>query len=446
MSRVNHRAEQERTIFAESTPQGFGGISLIRLSGANTLKIIQELTGRHDWLPHVQRPVTLRDGSGRPIDQVMVVFHPAPHSFTGEDLAEIGCHGNPLIVRLVLEALASTGLAVPADRGDFTRRAYLGGKFTLPQAEGLSALIEARSLSGLSMARDLMAGRLSLDLRRVLDDLLAAHAAIEASFLEEDIEIDAQAIAARLRGGIASLQGLLKGADAAPCLYKGVATVIAGAPNAGKSSLFNTLLGYERAIVHAEEGTTRDIITEHVVISGIDFIFHDTAGIRIPSSGAEEAGIARTLAALKDADLILYVVDANLGLQPDEHAWLVPDKTIVVLNKIDLCSDGAGDDIPGFVNVRVSAKFRQGIDTLVQAMQRSFPQELPRIFLERHRVLMTRTEAALQRSLAVLENGQALDVLTLDLVEAIAALKSLLGDETGEDILDRIFSDFCVGK
>ncbi|MEN6476273.1 MAG: tRNA uridine-5-carboxymethylaminomethyl(34) synthesis GTPase MnmE [Syntrophaceae bacterium] len=434
------------TIFAESTPQGFGGISLIRLSGAHTLSIIQKLSGRRDWTPHVQRPMAIRDRSGVLIDQVMIAFHPAPHSFTGEDLAEIGCHGNPLIVRSVLEAIESTGLAVPAGRGEFTRRAYLGGKLTLPQAEALSALIDARSVSGVSMARDLMAGGLTTDLRRVLEDCQTVHAEIEASFLEEDIEIDVAELKARLQNGMAFLERALKGTEAAPGLYKGIATVIAGAPNAGKSSLFNALLGYERAIVHAEEGTTRDIIAEHMVFSGIDFIFHDTAGIRIPSTGAEQAGIDRTMAALKDADLILYVVDAARGLEEEESPWLSRGKTIVVLNKIDLCLDGAGDDVPGFVTVRVSAKFRQGIDTLVQAMQRSFPQELPQIFLERHRHLMSQAATGLRRALSGLESGQALDVLTLDLIEAITSLKNLLGDETSEDVLDRIFAAFCVGK
>ena len=433
------------TIFAESTPHGFGGISLIRLSGTHTLRIIQELSGRHDWPPHVQRTMTIRDRSGGLIDQVMIVFHPAPHSFTGEDLAEIGCHGNPLIVRSVLEALEATGLAVPAGRGEFTRRAFLSGKMTLPQAEALSALIEARSISGLSMARDLMAGGLSQDLRRILEDCRTVHVEIEASFLEEDIALDVKALEARLQNVMASLEELLKGAEAAPGLYKGIATVIAGAPNAGKSSLFNAFLGYERAIVHAEEGTTRDIIAEHMVFSGIDFIFHDTAGIRIPSTGAEQAGIDRTMAALKDADLILYVVDATRGIKEEEFPWLARGKTIVVLNKIDLCPQGV-KDIPGFVNVRVSAKHGQGIDTLVQAMQRSFPQELPQVFLERHRGILTQTAASLQRALTGLVRGQALDVLTLDLIEAITSLKTLLGDETSADVLDRIFAAFCVGK
>jgi len=445
LSRANPHAEQERTIFAESTPHGFGGISIIRLSGAQTQSILQALTGRHDWAAHVQRPALLRDRTGELIDQVMIAFHPAPHSFTGEDLAEIGCHGNPLVVRTILEAIESTGMAVPAARGEFTRRAYLGGKLTLPQAEGLGALIEARSMSGLSMAKGLMAGHLSTDLRRVLEDCQAVHAEIEASFLEEDIEIDAQGITSRLEGGMGFLLGLLTDAEAAPALYKGINTVIAGAPNAGKSSLFNALLGYERAIVHAEEGTTRDIIAEHMVVSGIDFIFHDTAGIRIPTTGAEQAGIDRTMAALKDADLILYVVDAARGFKEEETPWLSHGKTIVVLNKIDLTPEGI-DDIPGFVNVRVSAKFRQGIDALAAAMQRSFPQELPHIFLERHRALITQAAAGLQRAVSGCKSGQAWDVLTLDLIESITCLKNLLGDETSEDVLDRIFATFCVGK
>lgn len=432
------------TIYAESTPQGFGGLSTIRLSGPATLAVLQALTGKTTWSAHLQQPAVLRDAAGV-IDQAMVVFHPAPRSYTGEDVAEISCHGNPLIVRAVLDAIQSSGLARPAGRGEFTRRAFANGKLDLAQAEAVGALIEARSLSGVRMAKDLLAGGLSASLRPLLDELQDVQAEIEASFLSEDIPLDLAGLGGRVAAVIAGLEGNLQGAARAPALYKGITTVIAGRPNAGKSSLFNALLGCERAIVHEEAGTTRDILTEHMLISGIDFVFHDTAGIRSSPTGPEKIGIDRTLGAIQEADLILYVVDARLGMPADESCQLVPGKTILVLNKIDLCPQ-ARMDIPGYLTVRISAKYGQGIEDLVEAMVGTFPRGLPQVFLERHLTLLARAASAMRLVAAALADGSAQDVLTLDLQDAIGALKSLLGDEQGADVLDRIFASFCVGK
>lgn len=432
------------TIYAESTPQGFGGLSTIRLSGPETLSVLHALTGRDVWPPHTQRPALIQDAAGV-LDQAMVVFHPGPHSYTGEDVSEISCHGNPLIVRALLDAIQATGLACPAGRGEFTRRAFLNGKLDLAQAEAVGALIEARSLSGVQMAGNLLAGGLSDALREILAGMQAILADIEASFLIEDGEFDVIDARERTAALIVPLEEYLRNTAAAPALFKGITTIIAGLPNAGKSSLFNALLGFERAIVHEEAGTTRDIITEHVLLSGIDFIFHDTAGIRETSTGPEKIGIDRTLAAIRAADLVLYVVDARCGFQPEEHRWLVPGKTIIALNKIDL--DPVGSlDIPGYPVVRISAKTGSGITDLIQAMQHVFPQELPAVFLERHLALLQRAKDAMQAVAAALEDASALDVLTLDLREAIRAIRTILGEETRADILDMIFATFCVGK
>lgn len=436
--------ERPTTIYAESTPKGFGGLSMIRLSGPETLRVLHALTERDMWPSHTQHLAVIKDAAGV-LDQAMIVFHPAPHSYTGEDLSEICCHGNPLIVQAILDAVQATGLACPAGKGEFTRRAFLNGKLDLAQAEAVGALIDARSLSGVRMAKDLLAGGLSDALRELLAAMQAVLADIEASFLIDDSEIDLNAIQERVANIIVRLGGYLRDASSAPALFKGITTIIAGLPNAGKSSLFNALLGFDRAIVHEEAGTTRDIITEHMLLSGIDFIFHDTAGIRETSTGPEKIGIDRTLAAIREADLVLYVVDSQCGLTADEFRWLVPGKTIVVLNKIDLFPNGR-QDIPGYTTVRTSAKFGSGITDLVAAMQRAFPQELPQVFLERHLGLLNRADDAMRLVAEALAGGSALDVLTLDLQAAIGALKTLLGDETRADILDAIFAAFCVGK
>jgi tRNA modification GTPase len=402
------------------------------------------MTGKTAWSPHYQQLVRIRDASGATIDQAMLAFHPAPHSYTGEDLAEISCHGNPLIVKTILDAIRATGLARPAQKGEFTRRAYLNGKLDLAQAEAVGALIEAQSLTGIEMARNLLAGDLSVLVQGIAMDLQDIRADIEASFIAEDIEFDEDSLIVRLGRVIDRLEGHARAAAAS--FYQGLTTIIAGLPNAGKSSLFNVLLGFNRAIVHEEEGTTRDIIREHVILNGIDFMFHDTAGIRDTSTGPERIGIDRTIEAIRESDLLLYVVDAVKGIQDDEFRWLaLGRKTIVVMNKMDLSTQAVAD-IPGVDTVRISARCGQGIDDLLAAMHRAFPQDLPQVFLERHVYLLHQALDALNSATGARAGGLTMDVLTLDIQRAIQALKAIIGEESSEDILDSIFSRFCVGK
>lgn len=404
------------------------------------------MTGKTAWSPHYQLLVRIRDASGAVIDQAMVTFHPAPHSYTGEDLAEISCHGNPLIVKTILDAIRDTGLARPAQKGEFTRRAYLNGKLDLAQAEAVGALIEAQSLTGIEMARNLLAGDLSVVVQDITMDLQDIQAEIEASFIAEDIEFDEDSLILRLGRVIGWLDGYVRAGAAAASLYQGITTIIAGLPNAGKSSLFNVLLGFNRAIVHEEEGTTRDIIKEHVILNGIDFMFHDTAGIRDTSTGPERIGIDRTIEAIRESDLLLYVVDAVKGIQDDEFRWLaLGRKTIVVMNKMDLSTQAVAD-IPGVDTVRISARCGQGIDDLLAAMHRAFPQDLPQVFLERHVYLLHQALDALSSATGARTGGLTMDVLTLDIQHAIQALKAIIGEESSADILDSIFSRFCVGK
>lgn len=376
----------------------------------------------------------------------MAVFHPAPHSYTGENLAEISCHGNPLIVEEVLDIIGSTHLARLAEKGEFTKRAFINGKIDLAQAEAVGAIISAGSSAGIEMASSLLDGNLSSTVREICDCLLSIIAEIEASFVTDDMDVDNESITKVLNPIIDQIGSLLENQDAAPGLFSGISTTIAGLPNAGKSSLFNAILGYPRAIVHAQGGTTRDIIREHVSMNGIDFIFHDTAGIRNTSSGPEKIGIDMTIKKLEESDLVLYVVDARKGLLSDEHRWLnLGKKTIIVMNKIDLLEDGTPSK-PEKNTAWISAKYNKGIDSLIKIMTETFPLNPPKVFIQRHAFLLEKALGSLKLARKSAQAGMTEDVITIDLNDAVKSLRQIIGKEVDEDILGRIFSQFCVGK
>jgi len=384
--------------------------------------------------------------NGHTIDHAMVVFHPAPHSYTGQDLAEIGCHGNPIIVTKIMEAIRSTRLARLAGKGEFTKRAFLNGKMDLAQAEAVGALINAKNPLGIDMASSLLQGSLSTRIKKICDNILDIISTIEASFIVDDEDTSKEDILAMIQPLINDMEDLLKDKGISPVLYDGIHTTIAGMPNAGKSSLFNAILGYERAIVHEEKGTTRDIIIERITHQGIDFIFHDTAGIRETPSGPEKIGVEKTIDTLKQSDLVLYVVDALSGLQPEEAKWLsLGKKSILVINKIDL-ADGIRHDIPGISTVNVSAKYAQGMADLFKTMEESYHCAEPKVFIDRHVFLIEQALSSLIASRESIDAGMTDDVLTIDLNKAVESLMELLGDKPDQKILERIFSRFCVGK
>lgn len=375
----------------------------------------------------------------------MVVFHPGPHSYTGEDVAEISCHGNPLLVDAVMEVIRSTGLARTAENGEFTKRAYINGKMDLAQAEAVGALINAESTCGIHMAQSLLSGDLSRRVCRMGDDLIGLISGIEASFIVDDADCDHGSLFPAVDAVIREIDALLAHAASAPKRYSGIITTIAGLPNAGKSSLFNAVLGYPRAIVHQESGTTRDVIREHLTFSGIDFLFHDTAGIRQSASGPEEIGVRKTIDVLKQSHLVLYVVDACRGLSDQEKQWLsMGEKTIVVMNKADLLHQphyGAQQD-----TVWVSAKYGRGIHELTNAMVDRFPMGHQEVFISRHTYLLSRAREYLSHCLVAIEEGMTPDVLAMDLKTAQQSIQEITGGSIGQDVLERIFSDFCVGK
>ncbi|MBN1637220.1 MAG: tRNA uridine-5-carboxymethylaminomethyl(34) synthesis GTPase MnmE [Deltaproteobacteria bacterium] len=433
------------TIYAESTPKGPGALSIIRLSGSNTLAILQTISRRSSFSPHVQHLTHLVNSAGAFIDQGMVVFHPGPYSYTGEDLAEISCHGNPMLVSAVIDVINSTKLARQAQRGEFTKRAYLEGKLSLAQAEAVDAVIRAKTPTGLEMARSLLKDDIPQQLTSICQDVQKIITEIEASFLTDE-DLSPQLFQTVISAVLEQVSAYLDHAREASSVYDGINVTIAGLPNAGKSSLFNAIVGYPRAIVHAEAGTTRDVIREHVNIDGLNFIFHDTAGIKTTSIGPEKIGVEKTIESLGRSDLVLYVVDTCLGLQTEEIQWLrYGKKTIIVMNKIDLCPTPACD-AQEFTTVSLSAKFHQGLEKLLEAMHNEFPKDLPHIFLQRHINLLEMVQASLETCLETIVNGLTPDVLTIDLDHALKALQALSGTQLSGDILDSIFSNFCIGK
>jgi len=399
-------------------------------------------------VPHEQHLNALLDKEGALIDQVMCVFHPTPRSYTGEDLVEISCHGNPLIVQKIMDSIESTGLVRKAQPGEFTKRAFLNGKIDLLQAEAVGALIGAGTPVGYELAKSLAAGELSRRFVPMKNLLAEALTSLEASFITEDAPFSPEVLTTDLSRLTDELREMIASSREATVLSRGIITTIAGLPNAGKSSLFNALLGYPRAIVHEEEGTTRDTLTEHLICGDLEFIFHDTAGIRETPSGPERLGVERTLEALESSDLVLYVVDARSGLQPHEKTWLpLGKKTILVMNKMDLLEEippVGGEEI--FPVVFISAKYATGIDSLLKIMEQIFPEARPEVFLERHLGLLGRVLRSLETGIDGLQAGVTPDVITIDLQDAYSALKELTGEEISPDILDLVFSDFCVGK
>jgi tRNA modification GTPase len=388
----------------------------------------------------------IRGKEDRVIERAMVVFHPGPRSYTGEDVAEISCHGNPLLVNEILEAIRRTSLARIADRGEFTKRAYMNGKMDLAQAEAVGALVDAKSTAGIEMANRVLAGELSLRMKETGNDLIGILSEIEASFIIDEVEVENTSVVRALEPLICRLDALLESAQKASHLYSGIVTTIAGLPNAGKSSLFNAILGYDRAIVHQEGGTTRDILREHITVSGIDFIFHDTAGVRETSSGPEQLGIEKTIETLKRSHLVLYVVDASRGLSPEEEQWLsLGERTIVVMNKTDLLGPEIRGDTEGDA-VWVSAKFKEGIGGLMDKMTSLYSRHTPHVFLERHVNLLLKAREHLANCRQAAYELMTPDALTIDLKGALRCIRGITGEDVSQDMLDDIFSKFCVGK
>ena len=442
------------TIAAISTPAGEGAIALVRISGVNAIDVAEKIfRGKENpsrFGSHVQHFGEIVDGKGRLIDQVMFSIHRAPASYTGEDLLEISCHGGTLVTAKVLEACLRGG-ARAARPGEFTERAFLNGKMDLTQAEAVIDLIRARTDLALRSATEQLEGRLGEKIRKIRDGLVSLLAHIDASidFPEEGISPDeGEKLCARLGSVREEIAALLATADQGRILREGVRVVIYGATNAGKSSLLNRLLGYDRVIVSETHGTTRDTIEETANLDGLPIRLLDTAGLRASASELEQEGIVRTERSLQLADLRLHIADRNAPKPSHFDKRAGNSNEIVVLNKSDLPEDS---DWKNFPALRVSCMTGEGLpelqkEILARITKQNLRPESTVAINARHRDCLRRALESCDRAGAALGQRLSPEYVAVDLNEALRAVGEVIGVVDVEQILDSVFGQFCVGK
>ncbi len=456
------------TIAAVSTPYGVGGIGIVRISGPGSERIARTLfrpkKPRDEFKSHtLHYGHILPPGAEAPIDEVLLAWMRAPNTYTREDMVEIHCHGGPLAVSRILESVLEQGARL-AGPGEFTRRAFLNGRIDLAQAEAVLDVIEAKSRSALRFAQSQLSGRLSAQVRSLQEGIRSMLAEIEAwlDFPEEDVPCPAfEEVRIRIGAWIASIEDLLSTYEEAHLYRDGVTAVICGAPNVGKSTLLNALVGRDRAIVSPLPGTTRDYLEEDLLIGGIPVRLVDTAGLRDPAEAIEALGVDLARQKIEEADLVLHVVDASApdagGVPCNAAALEEAQGKLLVLNKIDLVEP---ETVRGLIErmgparcVAVSALHGEGVDRLREAMagrlvSRNMDLDCRVVVTSlRHRNALEacRRHLADARDAAA-RTAPAGDMLASDLRMALGALAELLGETTPADILDRIFSSFCIGK
>ena len=442
------------TIAAISTPPGEGAIALVRISGGNAIgaaeKIFRGKETASQFGSHVQHLGEIVDESGQLIDQAVISIHRAPSSYTGEDLVEISCHGGTLVTARVLEICLRAG-ARAARPGEFTERAFLNGKMDLTQAEAVIDLIRAKTDLALRSATEQLEGRLGEKANQIREDLIALLANLEASidFPEEGIAPDqGKELLARIDSVRKKMSILLATAEQGRILREGVRVVIYGATNAGKSSLLNRLLGYERVIVSDTHGTTRDTIEETINLRGIPIRLLDTAGLRPAAEGVEREGIARTEKSLQMADLLLHILDRNAPKPSHFDDRTGQRNEIIVLNKSDLPEH---EDWNHSAALRISCMTGEGIPGLENEIlarvsgQNLQPESAVAINL-RHRDCLRRAVESCDRALATMRNGLSQEYIAVDLNNALRAIGEIMGTVEVEQILDSVFGQFCIGK
>jgi tRNA modification GTPase len=456
------------TIAAIATPPGVGGLGLIRVSGpaseAIARRVFRSVRPPASFLSHhLYHGEIIVPETGAVIDDVLVAFMRGPRTYTGEDTLEISCHGGPLILRTVLAEVFRAG-SRPAERGEFTKRAFLNGRLDLSQAEAVLEMITAKTPEGLSAAVDRLKGRLSGRIGTIREAVIDLLAGIEAAidFGESDGIVETPG------ADLYELQALIDDLHAMAATYlrgriarEGIGIVIAGRPNVGKSSLLNRLLGEKRAIVTPVPGTTRDFIEEAVNIGGIPVRLTDTAGIRLPENAVEKEGIDLVWERLDSADAVLVLVDGSTALTPEDHQFLVKMQAkpiLPVINKSDLPQRLDGEVLQCLLPkttppaVRISAKYGDGIDGLTTAIRNMVlatpAEETTGIMIAdlRHKIALERAAECLVRAREGLQEGLSPELTALEVREALDSLGEITGRTTPEEVLDRIFANFCVGK
>jgi tRNA modification GTPase len=450
------------TIAAISTPVGEGGVGIVRVSGPAALAIAQSIfRGKSNGGLKSHRfsyGAVVRPQSGEVVDEAMVVYMKAPNSYTREDVVEVQCHGGTLVVSQILSLVLAEGARL-AHPGEFTKRAFLNGRIDLVQAEAIMDVISSRTDASLALAQHQREGLLSQRISVVKDGILYALAYVEAliDFPEDDVDVAVETdVLARVEPALTELNALIEGFDEGRVLRDGVSVVIAGKPNVGKSSLLNTLLKEKRAIVTSIPGTTRDVIEEVVNINGLPVKLLDTAGIRESVDEVEQEGVRLTLERIPKADLVLFVVDTSRPFTDEDEAILqaIGSKVrIVVRNKTDLPQT---PDFPAELAgeaVDISTVTGAGVPELRETITAAFMhgkavdgREFVAVSKARHRDALLKARESLQHFVLSLEAGVNMELLPIDLRDALDAVGEVTGETTADDVLDRIFSNFCIGK
>jgi len=445
------------TIAAIATPPGPGGIGVVRVSGARAAQLADDVFRRRHaagWQTHRLYHGRIIATDGTAIDEGLAVLMRAPHSYTGEDVLELHCHGSPVLLQRVLQSVLGRG-ARPARAGEFTQRAFLNGKLDLAQAEAVAELVRARTSDAAHAAAEQLFGGLSAHLAALRQTLIGAKAHLEAciDFSDEELGLDAAAIGNDLAGAHRGIAALLRTYARGRLLRDGLRVAITGRPNAGKSSLLNALLGAERAIVTAEPGTTRDVIEASADFDGVPIVLYDTAGLRDGIDAAERLGIDRARSVAAGADVVLVVLDTSSSLAP-QRALLDRGEALAVLNKIDLPMAWTADELAAVSArapvVRVSATVPLGLDALRDAITQrariAWSDHLPTLTSARQFDALAKAEASLTRAIDALGHGVPADLIAVDLQAALDHVGAVTGVVTSEEILDAVFREFCIGK
>lgn len=464
------------TIAAIATPPGLGGIAIVRMSGPDALAFARDIffpagggpcafTPRHMHFGHV------RDREGQPLDEALAVYMPGPHSATGEDVVEIHCHGGVGVSTALLETVLATGARLAAP-GEFTRRAFLSGRLDLTQAEAVAELIHAPTTAGVRLAGAKLSGLLGKKITalRASLDALRIQVALAVDFPEEDAELlSPEAFLTTIRSAQAEVAALLSGFERARLWREGASAVLVGCVNAGKSSLFNALLGRQRALVSPRAGTTRDYLEEAINLDGMPLRILDTAGLRQGEDSVEQEGIARSLALAEEADILLLVVDAEKGMGAEEETFLArheetvrQGKVLLILNKQDKLS--APGTFPATLPpcaltcpcFAVSALDGSGLDALARGVKQAVLAShgvggasptggdiAPNL---RQSILLKKAAEELAALLEDVDAGMPADILGVRLDFLVHTLDEVTGTTDNEALLDRIFASFCIGK
>ncbi len=455
------------TIAAIATAMNPSGISIIRISGPKAWEIVNEIFcspgGKKNLLAQKSHTIhygIIRDGEEL-IDEVLVMLMKAPRTFTAEDTVEINCHGGVLVTQKVLETVLKHG-AVPAAPGEFTKRAFLNGRMDLSEAEAVIDVIHAKNNFALKASMNQLKGAVTEKIKGLRDKILDAIAFIEAA-LDDPEHISVEGYAEELNEQLEpmkkEMQRLIRRSENGKILSEGIRTVIVGKPNAGKSSLLNVLTGQERAIVTDIAGTTRDVLEEQVRIGDIGFSIVDTAGIRKTEDIVEKIGVKKAKEEAREADLILYVVDSSVPLDENDReimSFIQGKRAVVLLNKSDLVSCVGIDELrqAGVTQpiLSISARMEEGMEELEQVLKNmflegdiSFNDEVL-ITNIRHRQCLEEAQKSLCMVQQSIQEGMPEDFYTIDLMQAYTQLGYILGEEVEEDLVNRIFEKFCMGK